>query len=215
MLLSRKSLLRRLWDHHFHLSCIEMQLDLILRIFHLLHKQKVILTVPSLGLPWHSPCGLWDASQVARMKWEQWPWGWVSSFCALYCGRCTPHSADKSPVCPYHIIFCILPIIQQTVYFILFKDLFILEGGWERNPPSRFPVQCKPYRKLCPKTLRSWAEMKSKVECLTLGNELGVVEGEEGGGWRWMGDGHWGGHLMGWALGVILYVVGKLNTNKK
>ena len=28
-----------------------------------------------------------------------------------------------------------------------------------------------------------------------------------------MGDRHWGGHLMGWALGVILYV-GKLNTNK-
>ena len=32
--------------------------------------------------------------------------------------------------------------------------------------------------------------------------------------WGWMGDGHWGGHSMGWALGVILYV-GKLNTNKK
>ena len=40
--------------------------------------------------------------------------------------------------------------------------------------------------------------------------------GRKGGGWGvgWMGDGHWGGHLMGWALGVILYV-GKLNTNKK
>ena len=49
---------------------------------------------------------------------------------------------------------------------------------------------------------------------LILGNELGVKEGEEGGGWEWMGDGHWGGHLTGWALGVILYV-GKLNTNKK
>ena len=48
---------------------------------------------------------------------------------------------------------------------------------------------------------------------LTLGNELGVVEGEEGGGWGWVGDGHWGGYLTGWALGVILYV-GKLNTNK-
>ena len=30
----------------------------------------------------------------------------------------------------------------------------------------------------------------------------------------WKGDGHWGGHLMGWALGVILYV-GKSNSNKK
>ena len=49
---------------------------------------------------------------------------------------------------------------------------------------------------------------------ITLGNELGGVEGEVGGGWGWLGDGHWGGHLMGWALGVILYV-GKLNTNKK
>ena len=48
---------------------------------------------------------------------------------------------------------------------------------------------------------------------LTLGNELGVVEGEVGGGWGWMGDGHWGGHLTGWALGVMLYV-GKLNPNK-
>ena len=47
----------------------------------------------------------------------------------------------------------------------------------------------------------------------TLGNKLGVMEGEEGGGWGWMGDEHWGGHLMGWALGVILYV-GKLNMNK-
>ena len=27
------------------------------------------------------------------------------------------------------------------------------------------------------------------------------------------GEGHWGGRLMGWALGVILYF-GKLNTNK-
>ena len=29
-----------------------------------------------------------------------------------------------------------------------------------------------------------------------------------------MGDRQWGGHLMGWALGVKLYV-GKLNLNKK
>ena len=49
---------------------------------------------------------------------------------------------------------------------------------------------------------------------LTLGNEQGVVEREVGRGWGWLGDRHWGGHLMGWALGVILYV-GKLNTNKK
>ena len=45
---------------------------------------------------------------------------------------------------------------------------------------------------------------------LTLGNEQRVVEGEVGGG---MGDGHWGGHSMGWALSVILYV-GKWNFNK-
>ena len=41
--------------------------------------------------------------------------------------------------------------------------------------------------------------------------------GMGGGRWAgggWLGEGHWGGHLMGWALGVILYV-GKLNTNKK
>ena len=31
---------------------------------------------------------------------------------------------------------------------------------------------------------------------------------------RRVGDGHWGGHWMGWALGVILYV-GKSNSNKK
>ena len=36
----------------------------------------------------------------------------------------------------------------------------------------------------------------------TLGNEPGVLEGEVGGGWGWLGE----GHLMGWALGVILYV---------
>ena len=36
----------------------------------------------------------------------------------------------------------------------------------------------------------------------------------EYGGWGWMGDRHWGGHLTEWTLGVILYV-GKLNTNKK
>ena len=40
-----------------------------------------------------------------------------------------------------------------------------------------------------------------------------MVEREVGRGWGWLGDGQWGGHLMGWALGVILYV-GKLNTNK-
>ena len=28
-----------------------------------------------------------------------------------------------------------------------------------------------------------------------------------------LGDGHWGRHLMGWALGVILYI-GKLNYKK-
>ena len=34
-----------------------------------------------------------------------------------------------------------------------------------------------------------------------------------GRGCGWLGDGHWGGHLMGWALGAILYV-GKSNSNK-
>ena len=48
---------------------------------------------------------------------------------------------------------------------------------------------------------------------LTLGNEQGVVEGEVGGGLGWLGDGHWGGHLAGWALGIMLNV-GKLNSNK-
>ena len=42
----------------------------------------------------------------------------------------------------------------------------------------------------------------------------GLVEKEVGGGLGWLGDGHWGGHLTGWALGVMLYV-GKLNSNKK
>ena len=36
-----------------------------------------------------------------------------------------------------------------------------------------------------------------------------VKEGEVGGGME-----HWGGYLMGWALGIILYV-GKLNLNLK
>ena len=38
---------------------------------------------------------------------------------------------------------------------------------------------------------------------LSIGNERGVVEGETGRGMGWLGDGHWGGHLTGWALGVI------------
>ena len=45
------------------------------------------------------------------------------------------------------------------------------------------------------------------------GKQIGVVEGQEVGGWGWLGGRHWGRHLMGWALGVILYV-GKLNTIK-
>ena len=36
-----------------------------------------------------------------------------------------------------------------------------------------------------------------------------------GGGMRWLGDGHWRGHLMGWALGVILLYVSKSNSNKR
>ena len=42
----------------------------------------------------------------------------------------------------------------------------------------------------------------------------GVMERELGGGLGWLGNGHWGGHLAGWALGVKLYV-GKMNSNKK
>ena len=48
---------------------------------------------------------------------------------------------------------------------------------------------------------------------LTLGKEQGVVEREMGAGrWGWLCDGHWGGHLMGWVLDVMVYV-GKLNSN--
>ena len=57
-----------------------------------------------------------------------------------------------------------------------------------------------------------WERSETETEnerLLTLGNE----EGEVGRGMGWLGDRHWGGHLMGWALGAILYV-GKLNTNK-
>ena len=65
---------------------------------------------------------------------------------------------------------------------------------------------------------RKWVEISEGVteveRLLTLGKEQGVVDGEVGGDWGWLSDGHWGGHLMGWTLGVILYV-GKLNTNKK
>ena len=60
-----------------------------------------------------------------------------------------------------------------------------------------------------------WEKSERETEherLLTLGNELGVVEREVGRGWGWLGDGHWGGPLKGWALAVILYV-GKLNTN--
>ena len=63
-------------------------------------------------------------------------------------------------------------------------------------------------------------KLKNKLErvtkhkrLLTLGNEKGVVEGELSKGLGWLGDGHWGGPLTGWALGVILYV-GKSNSNK-
>ena len=49
---------------------------------------------------------------------------------------------------------------------------------------------------------------------LTLGNDQGVVQGEAGRGLGWVGYGHWGSHLAGWALGVMVYV-NKLNSNKK
>ena len=58
------------------------------------------------------------------------------------------------------------------------------------------------------------SEMETEHKLLTLGKELGVIEGEVAGGLGWMGDGHWGGHLTGWALGVMLYV-GRSNSNKK
>ena len=41
-----------------------------------------------------------------------------------------------------------------------------------------------------------------------------MVERELGGGLGWVGDGHWGGHLTGWALGVYA-IVGISNSNKK
>ena len=62
-----------------------------------------------------------------------------------------------------------------------------------------------------------WVKSESVTKperLLTLGNEQGIVEGEVGGGMGCLGDRHWGGHLTGWTLGVILYV-GKSNSNKK
>ena len=56
--------------------------------------------------------------------------------------------------------------------------------------------------------------MTEHKRLLTLRNEQGVVEGEVGRGMRWLDDGHWRGHLMGWALGVIP-CVDKSNSNKK
>ena len=41
----------------------------------------------------------------------------------------------------------------------------------------------------------------------------GKRTGGGGGGCGWVGNGHRGGYLTGWELGIILYV-GKLNTNK-
>ena len=64
---------------------------------------------------------------------------------------------------------------------------------------------------------RRWVKISVRVtqhdRHLTLQNEQGVVEGEVGGVLGWLGDGHWGEHLAGWALGVMLYA-GKLNSNK-
>ena len=34
------------------------------------------------------------------------------------------------------------------------------------------------------------SERETEHKLLTLGKELGVIEGEEGGGWESMGDGH-------------------------
>ena len=50
---------------------------------------------------------------------------------------------------------------------------------------------------------------------LTLGNKQGVVGREAGRGLGWLGDQHWGGHLTGWALGVMLYVGKSKNIYKK
>ena len=47
-------------------------------------------------------------------------------------------------------------------------------------------------------------------EASNSGKPTKVVEGEVGGG---MGDRHWGGHLMGWALAIILNA-GKSNFYK-
>lgn len=53
----------------------------------------------------------------------------------------------------------------------------------------------------------------------TPNSEKGTRGSGRGGGWGvgemgWLGDGHWGGHLTGWVLGVKLYV-GKSNSNNK
>ena len=42
---------------------------------------------------------------------------------------------------------------------------------------------------------------------LTLGNKQGVVKGEVGRDMGLLVDGHWGGHLTGWALGVICWQI--------
>ena len=60
-----------------------------------------------------------------------------------------------------------------------------------------------------------WKKLETEINhegLPTLGNKQGVVEGDMGRGMGWLGNGHWGGHLMGWTLGVILYI-GKLNLN--
>ena len=85
----------------------------------------------------------------------------------------------------------------------------ILERLWILYPsPNPSPSNFKNQPMLIEQLLsaRHCKDAKYKPQFLPLKRKSG--------GCGWLGDGHWGGHLTGWALGVILYV-DKLSTNKK
>ena len=94
-------------------------------------------------------------------------------------------------------------------FSVLFKVCYGLSCV---SPPKRYVEVSAPMTSEC---VFIWKEGHSEQErLLTLGNEQEVVEGKVGRVTGWLGDRHWGGHLTGWALGVMLYV-GKSHSNKK